>query len=137
VKKDGKAEIGELPVIEADSAQMRQLFLNLLDNSLKFCAEGEKPLIKVCANVHGETCRISIEDNGIGFDEQFSELVFKPFKRLHGRTSRYKGMGMGLTLCRRIVDRHGGTITVESTPAQGSTFVITLPTKQLIRKGCP
>lgn len=74
-------------------------------------------------------CEIFVEDNGIGFDQQFSEQVFKPFQKLHGRDV-YDGTGMGLAICRKIAERHGGTIRVESEPGKGSTFIVRLPLKQ-------
>ncbi len=70
-----------------------------------------------------------MEDNGIGFDEKYLDRIFQPFQRLHGR-SQYEGTGMGLAICRKIVERHGGTITAKSTPGKGATFIITLPVKQ-------
>jgi len=124
-------EIGNLPSIEADPVQMRQLFQNLLGNALKY--RGEKtPVIKVsaqpreCNGVH----EIRVEDNGIGFDECYLDSIFKPFHRLHGRNAPYKGTGMGLAICRRIVERHGGSITAISTPGNGATFTVRLPEKQ-------
>jgi signal transduction histidine kinase len=76
-----------------------------------------------------QLCRIVVEDDGIGFDEKYTERIFAPFKRLHNR-SRYEGTGMGLAACRKIVENHGGSITAESTPGQGATFIIYLPTTQ-------
>ncbi|MGO9690735.1 MAG: sensor histidine kinase, partial [Syntrophobacteraceae bacterium] len=73
--------------------------------------------------------RIFVEDNGIGFDEKYIERIFMPFQRLHGR-SAYEGTGMGLAICRRIVERYGGSITAKGKPGEGSTFIITLPVKQ-------
>jgi PAS domain S-box-containing protein len=142
----GGVEIGELPHLEADPMQMRQLFQNLIGNALKFHGK-EKPLLKVYGEIVGRIeggiecrhskgprvgrfCRIFIEDNGIGFDESCAERIFAPFQRLHGR-SEYEGSGMGLAICRRIVERHRGTITARSTLGKGSTFVVTLPLKQL------
>lgn len=134
----GRIEIGELPLLEGDPSQMRQLFQNLIGNALKF--HGEKsPLVKVHgwtidaaeeysaeSPAAGPRCRILVEDNGIGFDERNAERIFAPFQRLHGR-SAFEGTGMGLAICRKIVERHGGVITAKSTPGRGSTFMITLP----------
>jgi signal transduction histidine kinase len=104
---------------------LRQLFQNLVANALKYHRAGVKPVIKV----HGETDngkgRIFVEDNGIGFEEKYLDKIFKPFQRLHGR-DEYPGLGIGLAICRKIVERHGGTITACSTPGKGSTFIVTL-----------
>jgi PAS domain S-box-containing protein len=137
----GQVEIGELPRLEADPSQMRQLFLNLIGNALKFHGN-EKPVVKIHGNCpskieadsgedaqRGRRFRIIVEDNGIGFDESDAERIFAPFHRLHGR-SEYEGTGMGLAICKKIVERHGGSITARSAPGKGSTFIITLPLKQ-------
>lgn len=128
----GVVEIGNLPFIHADPIQMRQLFQNLIGNALKFHREGERPLVKVQCRESDRYLRISVEDNGIGFDEVYCDRIFAPFHRLHGR-SAYEGTGMGLAICRKIVERHGGTITAKSVPGQGSTFLITLPAEQEAR----
>jgi len=122
-------EIEDLPEIEADPGQIRQLFENLIGNALKF--HRDNPHIRV----YGEacwngTCRIYVKDNGIGFDEKYLETIFLPFRRLHGRSSSYKGSGMGLAICRKILDRHNGTISAMSTPGKGSTFIVSVPLKQ-------
>ncbi len=118
-------DISDLPTIEAEPSQMRQLFQNLIANALKFRSE-EKPHIRVYSRRNDHEWQIFVEDNGIGFDEQFLDRIFKPFQRLHGR-SLYDGTGMGLAICRKIVERHGGKITARSTPGKGSTFIVTLP----------
>jgi PAS domain S-box-containing protein len=129
----GSVEIEKLPEIEADAGQMRQLFQNLLGNGLKFRREGEPPKVRVYAeceqNILGGECRIFVEDNGIGFEEKYLDKIFQPFQRLHGRTE-YPGTGIGLAICSKIVERHGGTITASSIPGKGSTFVVSLPLKQ-------
>ncbi|MFP5213681.1 MAG: PocR ligand-binding domain-containing protein [Acidobacteriota bacterium] len=127
-KTGGSVEAGELPVINAEPTQMRQLFQNLIGNGLKFHKEGVRPVVKVRGTLTdaGEL-RIVVEDNGIGFDEKHLEKVFAPFQRLHGRSSRYEGAGMGLAICKRIVERHGGSITANSMPGEGSAFIVTLP----------
>jgi PAS domain S-box-containing protein len=126
-KTGGKVELGELPVIEADPTQMRQLFQNLIGNALKFYKEGEKPVVKVhCSAGNLEYCEITVEDNGIGFEEKYLERVFAPFQRLHGRSSRYEGTGMGLAICKKIVERHRGSITAKTIPGEGAKFIITL-----------
>lgn len=119
-------EVGQLPMLKADPTQMRQLMQNLIGNALKF-RDGQRPcLIKISAKIEGETCRISVEDNGIGFDVQYLDRIFKPFQRLHNR-EEYEGSGMGLAICRRIVERHGGSITADSASGQGTTFLVSLP----------
>ena len=121
-------EIGDLPEIEADAGQMRQLFQNLLENGLKFSREGIQPIIRIHAECSPQSreCRISFNDNGIGFEEKYLERIFKPFFRLHGR-DKYGGVGMGLAICSKVIEHHRGTITAKSTPGKGSTFIVTLP----------
>ena len=125
-------EIGELPEIEADQAQMHQLFLNLIGNALKYRAE-RKPVVRIYLgpSLPDELHRICVEDNGIGFDECYIDKIFKPFQRLHGRNAPYEGTGMGLAICRKIVERHGGTISATSKPGEGTTFILDLPERQV------
>jgi two-component system sensor kinase FixL len=137
--REAKADVrvGKLPVVEADSTQMRQLFGNLVENSLKYRRAGVSPIVSVYATViHGTTdpgegpvAEIRVEDNGIGFDEKYLDRIFRVFQRLHGR-GQYHGTGIGLATCRRIVERHHGTITAESTPGAGAEFIVTLPVRQ-------
>lgn len=128
-------DVDGLMQVEADPLQMRQLLQNLLSNALKFRRPDVAPRIRITseAAVHdgapGEVCRLRVEDNGIGFEEKYVEKIFTVFQRLHGRTE-YEGSGVGLAVCRKIVERHGGSITAQSAPGQGSTFVVTLPTRQ-------
>jgi light-regulated signal transduction histidine kinase (bacteriophytochrome) len=142
----GRVEVGKLPTIQAEPLQIRQLFQNLIGNALKFHQPGEEPLVKVDARyVHGreegqprkspaeEQCRITIEDNGIGFEEQYAERIFGIFQRLHTRDV-YEGTGIGLAICRRIAEYHGGTISVRSSLGKGATFEVLLPAAQLARK---
>ncbi|MEA2154969.1 MAG: hypothetical protein QOE11_1109 [Solirubrobacteraceae bacterium] len=119
-------EIGDLPRVPADPLQMRQLLQNLISNGLKFRREGVAPLIRVQGSVVGDEAEIAVIDNGIGFDPQYAARIFKVFERLHARTA-YSGTGIGLALCRRIVERHEGTIRAESVPGEGSTFIVRLP----------
>jgi light-regulated signal transduction histidine kinase (bacteriophytochrome) len=124
----GRIEQGVLPTIEADATQMRQIFQNLIGNSLKF-ASPERPPIVTVASIEAErpdVVTISIVDNGIGFDPVYASRIFEPFERLHGRTE-YDGTGIGLAICRRIVDRHGGTITADAIPGEGARFTLSLP----------
>ena len=126
----GGIEIGDLPSIEADAVQMRRLFQNLIENSLKYHGR-HKPFVRIYCN---EPCldgywTIHVEDNGIGFDVCYLEKIFKPFQRLHGKKSKYQGTGIGLAICRRIVERHGGSITAQSEPEKGTIFTVRLPEK--------
>lgn len=126
-------EAGVLPVLEADPLQMRQLLQNLVGNALKFHAPGASPLVRVGGAVGRDggvpRARLTVEDNGIGFDEKYLDRIFTPFQRLHGRTE-YEGTGMGLAVCRRIVERHNGTLMAESEPGRGARFIVILPVQQ-------
>jgi signal transduction histidine kinase len=115
--------------VEADATQMRQLFQNLINNALKFHKPDEAPVVRVRSTSNHGLCQIHVEDNGIGFDEKYLDRIFNPFQRLHHR-GEYEGTGMGLAICRKIVERHGGSITARSAPGQGATFIVTLPLKQ-------
>ena len=139
---EGRVEIEDLPAIDADAMQMRQLFQNILGNALKYHKPGEAPIVKVCATVlngpprngtrglaNDDLCEITFEDNGIGFDEKYLDRIFGIFQRLQTR-GEYEGTGIGLAVCRKIVDRHSGTITAGSRPGHGATFIVTLPVKQ-------
>jgi PAS domain S-box-containing protein len=124
-------EIGELPEIEADAGQMRQLFQNLLGNALKFSREGIQPIVRIHANCSSENreCEIWFNDNGIGFEEKYLDRIFKPFQRLHSK-DKYGGIGMGLAICAKVIEHHNGRMTAKSTPGKGSSFIITLPCNQ-------
>jgi signal transduction histidine kinase len=135
-------EVGELPTIDADPIQMRQLLQNLISNALKFHRDEEAPLVKLyCQMLESqenpprggspvaELCQIIVKDNGIGFDQKYVDRIFNVFQRLHSR-SEYEGTGMGLAICRKIASRHGGSITAESTPGRGAKFMVTLPIQQ-------
>lgn len=137
----GRVEIKDLPTIDADALQMRQLLQNLIGNGLKFHRPEESPVVKVESrpvadpsgdgrgSSPGDWYQFAIIDNGIGFDEKYLDRIFTPFQRLHAR-HEYEGTGMGLAVCRRIVERHGGQITARSEPGRGTTFLVTLPIKQ-------
>jgi signal transduction histidine kinase/ligand-binding sensor domain-containing protein len=123
----GRVELGELPFVHADPVQIRQVFQNLIGNALKFHRAEEAPLVRVTSvTKDANTVEIHFEDNGIGFETKDAEKVFVPFLRLHGR-NEYEGTGIGLTICQKIAERHGGTIRAESTPGRGSRFVVVLP----------
>ncbi|MGO9019543.1 MAG: PAS domain S-box protein [Syntrophobacteraceae bacterium] len=127
VRTGGEVHVEDLPVISADPTQLRQLFQNLIGNALKFHKPGEKPMVQVRSISNTDSgCQIVVEDNGIGFEEKYLDRIFAPFQRLHAR-SEYEGTGMGLAICKKIVDRHGWSITAKSTPGAGSTFIIQLP----------
>ena len=128
--KGAVIDIGPMPTISADPTQMRQMFQNLLANAMKF--QGEGAVAQVVIRAESAPCagrpgwRITVRDNGIGFEQHHAERIFAPFQRLHGR-SEFGGSGIGLAIVRRIVERHGGTITAQSAPGQGATFNIVIP----------
>jgi signal transduction histidine kinase len=124
--------IGDLPTIEANRTQMRQLFQNLIGNALKFQRPGQHPVVKVNAlHVEGGAAgepawRITVEDNGIGFDQQHGDRIFGVFQRLHTR-AEYEGTGIGLAVCKKIAELHGGSITATGSPGSGAVLTVTLP----------
>lgn len=131
----GQVQVDDLPIIEADPIQMRQLFHNLLNNALKYRQAEVAPQISItCTPGEDRTYQIRVQDNGIGFEEKYLDRIFTIFERLHGRTE-YDGTGMGLAICKKIVDRHGGSITARSQPGEGSTFIVTLPMTQQVSSG--
>lgn len=136
----GVVTIDQLPIIEADRLQMRQLLQNLIGNALKFHKSDVSPVVHVSAQVHvdpdtaEEQCLIVVEDNGIGFDEKYLDRIFTVFQRLHGR-GEYEGTGIGLAIVRKIVERHWGTISARSTVGEGTTFLVTLPLYQKGKEG--
>ena len=127
-------EIGDLPTVEADEVQVRQLFQNLISNALKFQRPEAEPVVKVTAEtIHGNTLEgeankvvLYIADNGIGFDNKYKHQIFTIFQRLHGR-NEYEGTGIGLATVRKIVERHGGDIDANGVEGEGATFIVTLP----------
>ncbi|MFN6944481.1 MAG: sensor histidine kinase [Cytophagaceae bacterium] len=138
-KTHAKIEIVDLPVLEADPTQMRQLFQNLISNAIKFRKKGVDPVIKISTKYFqkkphltstpgDEVVVIYVEDNGIGFNQKYLEKIFNIFQRLEGQ--KYEGSGIGLAICKKIAMRHGGDITATSSPGMGATFIITLSIKQ-------
>ena len=126
----GQVDAKKLPTINADQSQMRLLFQNLIANALKFHRKEEPPRIAIQSRSFDGLTEITVQDNGIGFEEKYLDRIFKPFQRLHG-ISEYEGSGMGLAICQKIMLRHGGRITAKSVPGEGSTFIITLPQRQV------
>lgn len=130
-------EFANLPTIDADPTQMRQLMQNLIGNALKYARSAVPPRIEISVEIVSDgamlpngtpapQCRILFKDNGIGFDSHCAERIFGIFQRLHGR-SEYEGTGIGLAICRKIAERHGGTITAQGQPGVGAVFTVTLP----------
>lgn len=129
-----------LMTIRADPVQMRQLFQNLISNAIKFAKTDVAPLVKISANLikerrtrgllsAGRIYQITFADNGIGFEEKYAERIFGVFQRLHGR-DKYEGSGIGLAVCRRIAERHHGSIIAKGVPGEGATFILSLPLDQ-------
>ena len=128
----GTVRVDSLPTVEADRVQMRQLFQNLISNGIKFHRKEEPP----CIHIKSSRCeqnnmwKITVQDNGIGFNEKYLSKIFKPFQRLCGK-DEFEGNGMGTAICYRIIENHHGAITAQSVPNQGSTFIVSLPERQL------
>jgi light-regulated signal transduction histidine kinase (bacteriophytochrome) len=127
----GEVVVGDLPTLDADALQMRQLLQNLVGNGLKFHKTDIPPRVEVFGNANG-IAQIVVSDNGIGFDEKYADRIFTMFERLHSRTA-YEGTGIGLAICRKIAQRHGGDIRAYSSPGEGTRFVVTLPVRQSSR----
>lgn len=115
-----------LPIIMTDQTQIYQVFQNLVSNAIKFQKEKNIPRIHISSNKMGDKWKIGVHDNGIGINSEHQEKIFKIFNRLHTH-DEYKGTGIGLSICKKIIERHKGKIWVESQPGEGSTFFFTLP----------
>ncbi len=141
-KKDAKVEVGDMPAIWGIPSQMYQLFQNLISNSIKFCRADCQPKVDIFCKIlnlnqidddeetHGRFYEIIVKDNGIGFNPMYSEDIFMVFKRLHSY-HEFEGTGIGLSICKKIVEKHAGTITAESMPNEGSTFSIIFPKRKM------
>ncbi|CAN5552422.1 response regulator [soil metagenome] len=142
-EKKARIEISGLPVLFVNPGLMKPLFSNLLSNSLKYCKKDEPPFIKIYTADSENTgrdpaaqtkyCRIYVNDNGIGFEQQYAEQIFEMFQRLHSNTE-YEGTGIGLALCKLIAEKHNGFISALSKESEGSTFIVSLPMQQAAEK---
>lgn len=134
-----RVEVSKLPAIDADAMQIKKVFTHLFENALKFRSKND-PFIKIYSRTRSiegkEAVDIYVEDNGIGFDEKYLDRIFSPFQQLHSK-GRYEGTGMGLAICRRIVEMHNGSITAKSEPGEGATFIVSLPVCQERREESP
>ena len=128
-RAEATVTLGELPHVQGDPSQLRQVFQNLIGNAVKFRSPERIPQVVVTALPEGRMVRFSVSDNGIGMKAEYFERIFVIFQRLHTR-SRYEGNGMGLAIVKKIVERHGGQVAVASVPGEGTTFSFTLPRAQ-------
>ncbi len=141
--KQATINTGNLPVIEANRGLIRQVFQNLLSNALKFTDDIKRPIVNISACLvvekrvdapeapDGQFCKITLQDNGIGFDEKYADTVFSLFERLNAK-SEYEGSGIGLSIAKKIVEKHDGIISVQSTEGVGTTFTIILPVSKQV-----
>ncbi len=123
-----RVDFETLPVVRAEPTQMRQLLQNLISNAIKYRREGVDPVIRITARTDesdGGAWQLSVSDNGIGFDDKYADRIFQPFERLYG--NEFPGSGMGLAICRRIAEAHGGSLEARSTPSEGSEFILRMP----------
>ncbi|MGE5847177.1 MAG: ATP-binding protein, partial [Ignavibacteria bacterium] len=125
LEENAVLEIGNMPIVKGDRTQLRQLFQNLIQNAIKFKCE-KNPEIKIRSEIKDKYWLFSIKDNGIGIDPKFHERIFTIFQRLHSR-EKYQGTGVGLAICKKIIERHGGQIFVESELNKGAVFYFTIP----------
>jgi signal transduction histidine kinase len=135
-EKNARVELDLLPVLQVNPVLMPPLFINLIGNALKYSSKKEQPVIRIHSELTSGNngflkkptryCRIYVDDNGIGFDQKYAEEIFEMFRRLHPR-AEYEGTGIGLALCKKIVEKHAGYISVKSRVDEGSSFIISLP----------
>ncbi|HVG41077.1 MAG TPA: response regulator [Chitinophagaceae bacterium] len=140
-EKEAEVIIESMPEMDVIISQMRQVFYNLINNAIKFSKEGINPVIKIesevvedlainsSTSVDGDFCRITVSDNGIGFEEKYLDKIFTLFQRLHP-SEMYEGTGLGLAIVKKIISKHNGIITATSKEGEGATFIIVLPLKQ-------
>ena len=138
-EKNASIEVEKLPVLPGNQSLLRSLFMNLIENAIKYCRQDVAPHIFIRNLAKPEKgnrpefqeakyCRIQVEDNGIGFEQKYAEHIFSMFRRLHNM-HEFEGTGIGLAICRKIVEKHNGFISAQSTIDKGSTFTISLPLK--------
>jgi light-regulated signal transduction histidine kinase (bacteriophytochrome) len=129
-ENEARIRVGELPVIKGNKTQLEQLFQNLIGNALKYRGK-DAPCIEIGATEEGPGWVFHVKDNGIGIEKKFYEKVFVIFQRLHGK-NEYGGTGIGLAICKKIVERHGGKIWIESEPGNGTTFYFSFPKPEMV-----
>jgi light-regulated signal transduction histidine kinase (bacteriophytochrome) len=139
--KNAKVVVEKLPTLSVNPSLMKPLFHNLIGNALKYCKKDSTPVVKISSEISAQLngkstpgvshkfCRIYVQDNGIGFDQKYAEEIFGMFKRLH-HNSEFQGTGIGLALCKKIVEQHKGYISARSKVNEGSTFIVSLPLQQ-------
>lgn len=124
--ESARVEVGKIPDVAADPVRMHQLFHNLIENALKFHKPDQPAEVTVSGERRGGWVEVTVDDNGVGFDEKYADRIFRPFERLHGRDA-YEGTGIGLPLARAIAERHGGSLSAHGRPGAGATFTVILP----------
>jgi signal transduction histidine kinase len=132
-EKNAAVKMDSLPSVFGNPAQMEQLFINLIDNGIKYSRPDTDPLIEITASLSGESWKIDFSDNGIGFDESYEKKIFEVFQRLHSK-EEYSGTGIGLAICKKIVENHRGSITARSELGKGSVFSVIFPVQKDIFK---
>ena len=121
-----RIDVAEMPDVQGDRTLLTQLFQNLIGNALKFVEDGKTPRVHINSTLRDGACVVCVADNGIGIKTEYAKKIFAPFQRLHA-SSEYEGTGIGLAICRKVVQRHGGKIWVDSAPSDGTQFQVELP----------